>query len=117
MDVEVQAQISAGIPNITVVGLGDKAITESKERIRAVFSSMGLALPPKRITINLAPADLAKEGSHFDLPIALAILQAVGVLTAEQVCNQIVLGELGLDGSISSVPGVLPAAAAAHKKG
>ena len=117
VDVEVQVQISPGLPGIMVVGLGDKIIAESRERIRAAFSSMGLQLPIKRVTVNLAPADLSKEGTHFDLPIALGILQAIKVLTPEQIGNHIVMGELGLDGSVSSVPGILPAAVTAHKRG
>ena len=79
-DVDVQVQISAGLPAFTIVGLPDKAIAELRERVRSALGAMGLGLPPKRITINLAPADLAKEGSHFDLPIALALLVSMGAL-------------------------------------
>lgn len=117
VEVDVQAQLTAGLPSITVVGLGDKAITESKERVRSAFAAMGLAMPPKRITINLAPADLVKEGTHFDLPIALAILQAMDIVRLEQLEGYTVLGELGLDASVGSVPGVLPAAISAHRGG
>jgi magnesium chelatase family protein len=77
--VDLQAQISSGLPNFIIVGLPDKAIAESKERIRSAIQSIGLQLPPKRIVINLSPADLMKEGSHFDLPIALAILAVMGL--------------------------------------
>ena len=77
-DVDVQVQISAGLPAFTIVGLPDKAVAESRERVRSALGALGLGLPPKRITINLAPADLAKEGSHFDLPIALALLVGMG---------------------------------------
>src|ERR687885_2367086 len=81
--VEVQVQLIAGLPAFNVVGLGDKAVTESRERVRGAIASMGLALPPKRIAVNLSPADLPKEGSHFDLPIALALLAAMGIVDQE----------------------------------
>jgi magnesium chelatase family protein len=113
MDVDVQVQISAGLPAFTVVGLPDKAVAESRERVRAALNAIGLALPPKRITVNLAPADLPKEGSHFDLPIALGLLAGMGALPAEDLEGFLVLGELALDGAISAVAGVLPAAIAA----
>src|SRR5512145_1344799 len=114
LDIDVQVQISAGFVGFTIVGLPDKAVGESRERVRAAFNSLGLALPPKRITVNLAPADLLKEGSHFDLPIALGLLAAMGVLPPDEVAGYVALGELGLDGSIAAVAGVLPAAIAAH---
>lgn len=113
LDIDVQVQISSGFVGFTIVGLPDKAVAESRERVRAAFNSLGLALPPKRITVNLAPADLLKEGSHFDLPIALGLLAAMGVLPPDEVADYISLGELGLDGSIAPVAGVLPAAIAA----
>ena len=112
-DVDVQVQISAGLPAFTVVGLPDKAVGESRERVRSSLGAMGLALPPKRITVNLAPADLLKEGSHFDLPIALALLVGMGALPADAVQGYMGLGELALDGTILPVSGVLPAAVAA----
>ncbi len=108
--VEVQCSIAPGLPNFNIVGLADKAVGESKERVRASLSSMGLALPPKRITINLSPADLPKEGSHYDLPIALALLGAMGVTDAEQLSDFIAVGELALDGRVVPSPGVLLAA-------
>ena len=108
--VEVQCSLAPGLPNFNIVGLADKAVGESKERVRAALSSMGLALPPKRITINLSPADLPKEGSHYDLPIALAVLGAMGVTDAEQLGDWIVVGELALDARIQPSPGVLLAA-------
>jgi magnesium chelatase family protein len=117
LDIDVQVQVAAGLPAFTVVGLPDKAVGESRERVRAAFHALGLALPPKRITVNLAPADLLKEGSHFDLPIALGLLAAMEVLPAEAVAAYVSLGELGLDGSLASVAGVLPAAIAAHASG
>ena len=95
---------------MTVVGLPDKAVTESRERVRAAIGALGLALPPCRITVNLAPADLLKEGSHFDLPIALGLLVAMGVLPADQIGEHYALGELALDGRIGPVAGVLPTA-------
>jgi len=117
--VDVQVHLSNGLPSMAIVGLGDKAVAESKERVRAALSSMGLAMPPKRIAINLAPADLLKEGSHFDLPIALGLMLAMGVLPQDSLDEFIVLGELGLDGSIAGVGGVLSAAlgAATHHMG
>ncbi len=93
-----------------MVGLPDKAVTESRERVRAAIGALGLALPPSRITVNLAPADLLKEGSHFDLPIGLGLLVAMGVLPADQIGGYYALGELALDGRIGRVLGVLPAA-------
>jgi len=115
LDVDLQAQVSSGLPNFIIVGLPDKAIAESKERIRAALQSIGLQLPPKRIVINMAPADLLKEGSHFDLPITLAILSIMGVVPAAKLKSHIVMGELGLDGAILPVNGVLPVAVYASK--
>ncbi len=89
--VEVQAQLIAGLPSFHVVGLGDKAVAESRERVRGAIAAMGLALPPKRIVVNLSPADLPKEGSHFDLPIALALLGAMGVADAETLAGYVVV--------------------------
>jgi len=117
VDVEVQVQLAAGLPAFTIVGLADKAVTESRERVRAALTAIGLALPPKRITVNLSPADLVKEGSHYDLPIALALLVALGAVPSEDVANMIVLGELALDGSLTQVTGVLPAAFRAATSG
>ncbi len=113
--VDLQAQISSGLPNFIIVGLPDKAIAESKERIRSAIQSIGLQLPPKRIVINLSPADLMKEGSHFDLPIALAILAVMGVVPKDKLKSYMVMGELGLDGAILPVNGVLPASVQAKK--
>jgi magnesium chelatase family protein len=109
-DVDVQVQIAPGLPSFAVVGLPDKAVAESRERVRAALAAMGLALPPKRITVNLAPADLLKEGSHFDLPIALGLLAAQDVIAADEIGAFAALGELALDGAILAVAGVLPAA-------
>jgi magnesium chelatase family protein len=108
--VEVQCQLVAGLPNFIVVGLPDKAVAESRERVRNAIAAIGLSLPPKRITVNLSPADLPKEGSHFDLPIALALLCAMGVIDAEALAGYCVVGELSLDGRIAPSPGVLLAA-------
>lgn len=115
--VEVQVQLIAGLPAFNVVGLGDKAVGESRERVRGAIAAMGLALPPKRIAVNLSPADLPKEGSHFDLPIALALLGAMGVVDAEMLADYVVVGELGLDGRIAPSPGVLLAALHASATG
>ena len=115
--VEVQVQISSGLPAFLVVGLPDKAVAEARERVRAALTAMGLSLPPKRVLINLAPADLLKEGSHFDLPIALAVLAAMDVVPREDLSEFAALGELSLDGSLNAVAGVLPAAIAASAAG
>ena len=113
LPISAEVHIANGLPAFTIVGLPDKAVGESKERVRAAMNSVGLALPSKRITVNLAPADVIKEGSHFDLPIAVGILCAMGVLPPERLENVCVMGELGLDGRIAAVAGVLPAAVAA----
>ncbi len=107
---EVQCQIAPGLPRFNLVGLPDKAVNESRERVNAALAAMGLSLPPKRITINLSPADLPKEGSHYDLPIALALLAAMGVTDAEQLVDFVAVGELALDGRVVATPGVLLAA-------
>ena len=115
--VEVQVQLIPGLPAFNLVGLADKAVGESRERVRGAISGMGLALPPKRIAVNLSPADLPKEGSHFDLPIALALLAAMGVVDAETLADYVVVGELGLDGRLTPSPGVLLAALHAAEQG
>ncbi len=119
LDVDVQVQMAAGLPAFTVVGLPDKAVGESRERVRAALTALGLGLPPKRITVNLAPADLPKEGSHYDLPIALGLLAAMGVVPAEEIAGFVALGELALDGAAMPANGVLLAAmhAADHDLG
>src|SRR4029077_3824353 len=98
--VDAQETIASGLPAFHVVGLPDKAVGESRERVRAALHALGLALPPKRITVNLGPADIAKEGSHYDLPIALGLLAAMDVVPAAEMENYVVLGELGLDAGI-----------------
>lgn len=116
IDIDVEVHFAKGQPGITIVGLGDKAVNESKERIRAALSTIGLILPPQRITINLAPADVLKEGTHYDLPIMLGILVSMGILKQEMVQNYLIVGELGLDGSIRHINGVLPSALHARTK-
>src|SRR5262245_23330803 len=115
--VDVQVHIASGFVAFNVVGLPDKAVGESRERVRAALTAVGLALPARRITVNLAPADLPKEGSHYDLPIAVGLLAAMGIIPPEILARYAVIGELGLDGSISSVAGALPAAIAANAQG
>jgi magnesium chelatase family protein len=112
--VDVQVQISPGQPTLLIVGLPDKAVKESGERVRAALYSSGLSLPPKRIVVNLAPADLPKEGSHYDLPIALGLMAAIGAIPADTLSRHLALGELGLDGRLTATAGVLPAAIAAQ---
>lgn len=111
--VEVQCAISPGLPAFNLVGLPDKAVSESKERVRAALTTLGIALPPGRIVINLSPADLPKAGSHYDLPIALALLAALDMLPADEIAGYVAMGELSLDGAIGAVQGALPAALAA----
>lgn len=115
-EVDVQVHIAeSALPHFNIVGLADKAVAESRERVRAALHAIGLALPPKRITINLAPADLPKEGSHYDLPIALGLLGAMGVLPTSELAGYTAMGELSLDARIAPVTGVLPAAIAANE--
>jgi magnesium chelatase family protein len=111
--IEVQCSLAPGLPAFNIVGLPDKAVSEAKERVRAALTSMALALPSKRITVNMSPADLPKEGSHFDLPIALSLLAAMEVIPSDEVTRQVALGELSLDGKLIPVIGALPAALAA----
>ncbi|MCA8926549.1 MAG: YifB family Mg chelatase-like AAA ATPase [Alphaproteobacteria bacterium] len=111
LPVDVQVHLARGaIPGFFVVGLPNKAVSESKERVRAALAAIGMAIPPTRVTVNLAPADVVKEGSHYDLPIALAVLVALGKVDASAAAQWLVLGELGLDGTLAPVAGVLPAA-------
>ncbi|QCO56415.1 ATP-binding protein [Pseudorhodobacter turbinis] len=111
--VEVQCALSPGLPSFGIVGLPDKAVSEARERVRAALSAMSIALPSKRITVNLSPADIPKEGSHFDLPIALALLAALEIIPRDAIENTVALGELSLDGRLVPVVGALPAAMAA----
>ena len=113
VDVETQVTLTPGIPAFAVVGLPDKAVAESRERVRGALAALGLALPPRHITVNLAPADVAKEGSHFDLPIALGLLAAMEVLPQDELGGYLAVGELALDGSLTPVAGVLLAALSA----
>lgn len=115
-DIDVQVHIAPGMPCFTVVGLPDKAVGESRERIRSALASIGVALPPSRITVNLAPADLLKEGSHYDLPILCGIMAELNVLPAETLQEYIIMGELSLDGGICRVCGALPAAIHAQSR-
>lgn len=108
--IDVEVKISSGLPKFPIVGLPDKAVAESRERVRSAFHSMGLSLPYQRITVNLAPADVQKEGSHYDLPIALGLLAAMKAIPSDAITDFIVLGELSLDGHIAPISGVLPAA-------
>lgn len=112
--VDVQVQVAPGLPAFNIVGLPDKAVSEARERVRAALIASGLALPARRITINLAPADMPKEGSHYDLPIALGLMAAIGAIPPDALSGFTVLGELFLDGTIAPVAGVLPAAIAAN---
>ncbi len=115
--VDVQVSLSAGLPSFTIVGLADKAVAESRERVRAALSAIGLGLPPKRITVNLSPADLPKEGNHYDLPIALGLMVASGAIPGDLLENYCLAGELALDGSLSPIVGALPAAIGANALG
>jgi magnesium chelatase family protein len=115
--VDVQILIAPGLPSFSIVGLADKAVVESRERVRAALTAVGLGLPPKRITVNLAPADLPKEGAHYDLPIAIGLMAACGAIPSDQLDDYCVIGELRLDGSIAPVAGGLPAAIGANIRG
>jgi magnesium chelatase family protein len=115
--VDVQVQISSGLSKFLVVGLPDKAVAESRERVHAALAAIGLSLPARRITVNLSPADLPKEGSHYDLPIALGLLAAMGAVDAETLADYVAVGELGLDGRLAPSPGVLLAAIHAASRG
>src|SRR5271168_2428800 len=114
--VDVQVQVAPGMPAFTIVGLPNKAVSEARERVRSAMIASGLALPARRITVNLAPADLPKEGGHYDLPIALGLMAAIGAIPPDALSGFTVLGELGLDGSIAAVAGVLPAAIGANSR-
>src|SRR2546421_5525905 len=114
---DCQVQVGPGLPAFAIVGLPDKAVSEARGRVRSALIGSGLALPARRITVNLAPADLPKEGSHYDLPIALGLMGAIGAIPHDAVNGFTVLGELFLDGSISAVAGVLPAAIGANARG
>ena len=115
--VDVQVMIGPGKLNMYVVGLPDKAVAESSERVQAALHASGLTLPPKKVTVNLAPADLPKEGSHYDLPIALALMATLGAIPADALADYVVIGELNLDGTIAPVAGALPAAISANAMG
>ncbi len=117
LPVEVQVMVAPGKVVTQIVGLRDKAVAESRERVHAALHASGLALPAKRITVNLAPADLPKEGSHFDLPIALGLMAALGAIPADALSGYVVIGELNLDGTIAPVAGALPAAIGANAMG
>lgn len=117
--IEVQVQFAPGLPTFTIVGLADKAVAESRERIRACLHGLGMDIPSVRLTVNLTPADLQKEGTHYDLPIALTILGVMNIVPKDELKNYVAIGEITLDGRILSVPGVLPTTllAAEHDKG
>ncbi len=109
----MQCAVTPGLPAFSIVGLPDKAVSEARDRVRTALTSMAIALPSKKITVNLSPADLPKEGSHFDLPIALGLLAALDVIPRDAVAQTVALGELSLDGTLVPVLGALPAAMAA----
>ena len=112
--VDVQVLIAPGLPAFSIVGLPDKSVGESRERVRAALTAIGLGLPAKRITVNLAPADMPKEGTHYDLPIALGVMAASGAISPDVLKDFIIIGELGLDGSLGPIAGALPAALGAN---
>jgi len=115
--VDVQVMIQPGQSMINIVGLPDKAVAESRERVRAALHASGLSIPPKRVTVNLAPADLPKEGSHYDLPIALGLMAALGAIPSDILEEHVVIGELSLDGTLTEIAGTLPAAIGANALG
>ena len=115
--VDVQVMVAPGKVGMHIVGLPDKAVAESRERVQAALHASGLSMPAKKVTVNLAPADLPKEGSHYDLPIALGLMAALGALPGDALADFAVLGELSLDGTIAAVSGALPAAIGANEQG
>ena len=115
--VTVEVHLANGLPSVTVVGLPDAEVREARDRVRAALASSGCEFPLRRITINLAPADLPKSGSRFDLPIALALLAASNQVPPQRLASSDVIGELGLDGAVRPVPGILPAALATKAAG
>jgi magnesium chelatase family protein len=115
--VDVQVMVAPGKVGMSIVGLPDKAVAESRERVQAALHASGLSMPSKKVTVNLAPADLPKEGSHYDLPIALGLMAALGAVPGDALAGYVVLGELSLDGTIAAVSGALPAAIAANAEG
>ncbi len=117
LDIDVQVHLANGVPGFQIVGLADKAVAESRERVRSALHAIGMALPPKRITVNLSPADVPKEGNHFDLPIALGLLVGMGVIPQGAIDTYYAMGELALDGLLTPVSGILPAAVHANAQG
>src|SRR5271163_5019424 len=117
LEIDVQVHLSPGLPSFSIVGLADKAVAESRERVRSALHSIGLAAPAKRVTVNLAPADMQKEGSHFDLAIALGLLCEMQVVQQYMLDSYIAMGELALDGGLGPISGVIPAAIAASSSG
>ena len=115
--VDVQVMVAPGKVGMQIVGLPDKAVAESRERVQAALHASGLSMPARKVTVNLAPADLPKEGSHYDLPIALGLMAAIGAIPGDQLADYVVLGELSLDGTIAPVAGALPAAIGANTDG
>lgn len=115
--IDVQVQLSAGLssPEFNIIGLADRAVKESAERIKNVLGALNISLPPKRLTVNLSPADVEKTGSHFDLPILCGILCALGILPQDELSHYLILGEVGLNGTIVRTDGVLPASVWANK--
>src|ERR1043165_6263908 len=114
--VSIEVDVTYGLPGFTVVGLPDASVRESRDRIRSAIRNSGFEFPKHRITVNLAPADVRKAGASFDLPIALALLAASGVIARRDVGDVLILGELSLDGGIQAARGVLPIAAAARRQ-
>jgi magnesium chelatase family protein len=115
--VDIQVLIAPGLPAFSIVGLPDKSVGESRERVRAALTAIGLGLPAKRITVKLAPADMPKEGTHYDLPIALGVMAAAGAISPDALKEFVIIGELGLDGSLGAIAGALPAALGASALG
>ena len=115
--VEVEVDLAPGLPTFAVVGLPDASVKESRERVKAAVQNSGLDFPVRRITVNLAPADIRKEGSSYDLPIAIGLLCATGVIPASALQSSVLLGELSLDGRVKAIRGALSIALAAQRAG
>ncbi len=117
LPVEVEVDVSSGLPGFAIVGLPDAAVQEARERVRVAISNSGYKFPTKKVIVNLAPANLRKEGAAFDLPIALAVLTVSGILPAEKLEETGIVGELSLDGGLRGIRGALSMAEGARREG
>ena len=115
--VDVEADIALGLPSFATVGLPEGAVKESRDRVRAAIKNSGYDFPPRKITVNLAPADIKKEGTAFDLPISIGILAATSIVRSDRINDYLIVGELSLDGKVKAIRGALSVAIEAKRKG